>query len=247
MVEGIKEVHASFEREAKGEDAAKVFSGFFDLVYKEGGDAVFTLSVYDVAEAFNKCFSAFGVRFWWALHDKDTWEGNLKVAHVHFVVQFTRKRRWSAVFKDICDCFGVPEKVQGFTKDGEAAYDEDGKPKMVFNPWLTISVCVSQIGAIRYLIHASDKDKFQYSFSNIITNDLPMAKMAMLCVHGALTSDVLSDIVWECKGNVRLICRLMGLDYFQKYNSTIRMLVNQYRYEESSAVSVDDVQEAQFA
>lgn len=242
MVESTKRLNAAFEKEPKGcEDEYKIFSGFFDLAYKEYGDVVSTFSVFDVAECFNKFFSALGIRYWWSLHDKDTWEGQLKVAHVHFVVQYPRKRRWSAVFSDLCSCFGVPAQVQGTTSDGEFACEEDGSPKMVWNSWLTMSVCVSPIGAIRYLVHASDKDKFQYSFSNIMTNDLAMAKMAMLCVHGALTSDVLADVVWECKGNVRKICKLMGLEYFQKYNSTIRMLVSQFRYE--NAVGVGDASE----
>ena len=220
-----------FERKPEGDNAYKVFCGFFYLEYREFGKCVRNFSMTDVGIAFGTAFSSFAVRSWFALHDRDTFEGNLKLAHVHFVVWYPKKVRWKKVFKDICDCFHVPHLVQGLTSDGEFAVDENGKPMMENNPWLTMSVCVSPIGAIRYLIHADDKNKFQYTFNDILTNDIAMAKMAMMCPHGALTSDVLTRLVWECHGNVRVICNMMGLDYFAKYNSVIKMLVSQYRYD----------------
>lgn len=246
MVENEKRIDKRFESVPVDERQYLDFSGFFDLVYKEHGKTVATFGGTAFAEKLNVLFGMTGCRMWYCLHDKDTYEGQLKVAHVHFVLRFHRKRRWSTTFKDICDAFGVPCKIQGMTDDGELVYEEDGKPKMVYNPWLTISPCISIVGAIRYLIHADDKQKTQYGFGCIITNDVAMAKMCMLCKDGALTSDVLTDLVWASHGNVRLICNLMGLDYFTKYNQAIKMLISQYRYENDGIADRCECKEPDF-
>lgn len=240
--EPARVLNKRFEREPSKETGYKQFCGIFDLVYRVAGQETRTLSKKDVRNGFECLFSSMGCKIWWIVHDKDEYNGELKIAHVHFVLDFHRKRRWNVAFREICECFGLPHEVDAYDAAGEAVM-EDGKQKKVLNPWLTLSACCSPIGAIRYLVHADDHDKHQYPFSDLVTNDLAMAKMAMLCESGALTSDVIANLVWECHGNVRNICCLMGLDYFSKYNAVIRMLVAQYRYENDGAVCKPDDKE----
>lgn len=240
MVESPKILNARYEKAPVEGNQYQNFCGFFDLLYKPAGETPCTIDLFRASECFGSLFSSTGCRIWWACHDKDTWNGQLKVAHIHFVISFKRKRYYSTAFREVCEAFGFPMRTQATKADGEFAVDDDGKPVMILNPWLTMSACVSLIGAIRYLIHADDKDKHQYTFDNIITNDIAMAKMCMFCKEGSLTSDVLIKLIWESRGNIRVLCSVMGLDYFQKYQTAIRLLVNQYRFENDGYLNKED-------
>lgn len=239
--EPARVLNKRFEKEPNKDTGYKQFCGFFDLLYCPYNEAERTLSREDVRIGFDCLFSSMGCRIWYIVHDKDEYEGKLKVAHVHFVIDFHRKRRWNVAFREICECFGFPHEVDAYELDGSPIMDEEsGKQVRKLNPWLTMSACCSPIGAIRYLVHADDKDKHQYPFTDIVTNDSAMAKMCMLCESGSLTSDVLASLVWECRANTRAIMCLMGLEYFQKYNAVIKMLISQYRYENDGAMCKPD-------
>ncbi len=75
------------------------------------------------------------------LHDKDTnTDGELKKSHYHYVFQTSSP----------CKLLTVSNHLR--------------------LPINRIEWCKNFTGAIRYLIHADDKDKYQYDFSDIVSN-----------------------------------------------------------------------------
>lgn len=86
----------------------------------------------------------------WAyvLHDKDILpeSGEQKLAHIHWVGKFQNARQLSTISKRL----GVEENFIEYVR--------------------TVNGRQNWRGAVRYLVHASDKDKYQYPVSDVVSN-----------------------------------------------------------------------------
>lgn len=89
-----------------------------------------------------------GCKCYVILHDKDTLEdGTLKTLHIHCVLALENRRSKENVLNDLSTVLKIPLNC------------------------VSVDDCKFIQGAVRYLTHYDDTDKYQYSFEDIKTND----------------------------------------------------------------------------
>lgn len=95
----------------------------------------------------------YNLEWCFCLHDKDTNEfGEVKKEHVHGILHFDGKKSKEQVSALFIMC-GVAKGFAGY-KDGTANTN-------------LVTACQNKRGAVRYLIHKDDLDKWQYNKSDI--------------------------------------------------------------------------------
>lgn len=113
------------------------------------------------------------------LHDKDVEDGEPKKPHYHWVGRL----RYGVVLKTIWNKlgkFGVPKNQ--------------------------IEYCKSFKGAVRYLIHADDIDKFQYSIDDV-TSSFSLDKYLDPVKAEEMASSILDEIIKNGNTNTVSLCK----------------------------------------
>lgn len=119
-------------------------------------------------------------------------KGDLKKLHIHLVISFYNVQRWSTV-------------VKMFTT-------EEDKPR--------VERCNSRSAQYRYLIHADNPEKYQYSKSLIISNDLSFFEK--IDIHGDKkdSDNVAEKIIDDMLASVSpyLMVKRYGRDFIIHFN-----------------------------
>ena len=189
--------------------AHRDFSGFISCRDEKGclTDTSFLL------DSLSNFATSLHCRYFLILHDKDVLEdGKPKLEHIHFVFHRTEGRHLD---------MGL---IKGFSSFSHIALNR-----------ITLSSCRNYVGAIRYLIHEDDLDKFQYSPSFIITNDKPTLDLA---VHGevVVTLDLLLDLASQSTSKIFFMKRL-GLENYMSWRNVIKDIIEDYSVTDFSSTN----------
>lgn len=165
-----------------------------ELLYKKFSVILYTEPTYVLLSYLNVEEYAF------ILHDKDMDDnGEIKKAHYHLYLKLTSKKRISTLYNDIVRILG----------------------KEATQPFL-IQNLTNERSFQRYLIHADDLDKYQYSLTEIVSNldlsnlleiEMTDTEFVKLCRKKNLKNfNELVDFCLEC-GKIELV---MQRAYFFK-------------------------------
>lgn len=155
---------------------------------------------------FNDFVTSMVCEYAYILHDKDKDEnGNLIPSHIHFVLCLNSALRLSTVLNKICDTLDINE----------------------FG--VTLSKTVSYTGAIQYLIHKNDSDKYKYSIDEIKTN-IDDLRLRDYIDSSAYTVDfrTIYEICCAAQNITDVICNL-GVHYYNTYRATIKDIYNEVK------------------
>lgn len=137
-------------------------------------------------------------------HDKDTTaSGVLKVLHYHLLGMTEKRKRISTMINDIAEEMAIDRRLVSCKK------------------------CVSYTGAIQYLIHKNDLDKYQYKINDIFTN-IPSEDLQMFMEedNDNITIDRLIFVVKHSKSLTDII-KQIGLSHYLGYRNVIKDLWNE--------------------
>ena len=113
-----------------------------------------------------------GCKCYLIYHDKDVKEdGSLKTPHFHCVLLLENRRSKENIINDISTRLKIPSNC------------------------VSVDDCKSIQGAIRYLTHYDDTDKYQYSFEDIKSNDKKYNKYFLDIDDYLLECDSLKDLI----------------------------------------------------
>jgi hypothetical protein len=185
--------------------AFRDFSGFVST-QKPDGTSLESGAVIDKITAFSNTLKC---RYFIIYHNRDMHEDlTQKIPHVHFVLKRTEGRHLeSGILRQMSDFCGFDKAM------------------------ITISHCINYIGAIRYLIHEDDLEKYQYSPNEVLTNDKPTAELAF-SGQTIVTLDLLLDLAAQSKSKIFFMKRI-GLENYQAYRAIIKDILDDYEGKES--------------
>ena len=136
------------------------------------------------------------------LHDRDTKldENNnviSKTIHYHLVLKFPQPKRFNSVLCNLSILLGLPLECISLR-----SFDN-------------LSI------ALNYLIHKSDKNKFQYSIEDIFTNSKSWL-MSNFSISGDDISNFIVSSILNSEGDYVYLINTIGLDNCDKYDKIIR-------------------------
>src|SRR5574344_409355 len=180
--------------------AHRAFSGFISCRDENGclTDTSFLL------DGLAHYATTLNCRYFLILHDKDVLEdGKPTLEHIHFVFHRTEGRHLD---------MGLVKGLSSFLHIAQNR--------------VTLSYCRNYIGAIRYLVHEDDLDKFQYSPLSVLTNDKPTLDLS---IHGevVVTLDLLLDLASQSTSKIFFMKRL-GLENYMSWRNVIKDLLEDY-------------------
>jgi hypothetical protein len=148
-----------------------------------------------------------GLQYWAILHDSDVDDnGILKKPHWHIVLSMPRGKRLKTLLNDIKNGLTLDDINQVSIRD-----------------------CVTLNGAVRYLIHLDDSDKYQYSSDLVLTNDLSTFN-AFTHTYNNGSVDSKSLIQLLVNSNTLLdVCNSLGFTVFNQYHGSIVALWNEIK------------------
>lgn len=140
------------------------------------------------------------------VHDKDMVDDKLKSLHIHLCMLLkSNKKRLSTTINDISGATGVGSLAISIEKMNDVN------------------------GSIQYLIHKNDKEKYQYSIDDIITNlNSDELSLYMSSENGQLSTDRLLAIIWDCRFSRIEIMKKIGLGYYHLYRNVINDIIKEY-------------------
>lgn len=166
-------------------------------------------SVYEINIDLTN-FCNYEVTTWFKIiHDMDiNLNGERKTPHIHAIFELSSRVRKSTLIKRLS--IGLDINVN------QISVDE-----------------VKNISKItQYLIHANDKEKYQYSIEKIETNNEERLKyLLMNNEKTGLTTEELFDIIDNSK-SVRELIKKIGIDMYMKYGRVIDLLWKEKRENE---------------
>lgn len=141
----------------------------------------------------------------WAfiLHDMDTNEyGEKKVNHYHVYLETQKVTRVSTIINQLAKRLNID------------------------NLAISCDKCNSTEGAIQYLIHLNDKDKYQYGLEEVKSNIEP-DELSLIMERPAHTfnADYIIYAWEESKGSLRVFINTVGIERYRLYRNTIRDLL----------------------
>jgi hypothetical protein len=137
-------------------------------------------------------------------HNKDINDnGELKKAHYHIIIYEHKRTYCSTILNKLVELLGV-------------------------NPLaITIDKCVDIQGAIQYLIHKNDKEKYQYNELDIVSNiDNDELINILTSENNSLSIDRLIQICFEERNRINIMRRI-GLGYYHLYRNVITDILNE--------------------
>lgn len=146
--------------------------------------------------------SQYGITYFAIIHDKDLdINGLIKRSHLHIVLLTESIKRAKQILNLLCDLFITnTENIQ-------------------------ILECLSVIGAVQYLTHKNNAEKYQYLFDDIMTNNFDMLHQTYdsQVVNCTITAEMLFEMV-ENHLSVKEIISRIGLSNYQTYRQVIKDL-----------------------
>ncbi len=139
-------------------------------------------------------------------HDKDITEnGEIRKSHFHIVLKLKTKRTKNGLLKRLAQLLEI-DKTR-----------------------ISARITKSQDLMIRYLIHLDNKDKYQYSPSEILTNRKDILNLAIKgeIEREDLTAENLILTVERFGGNKLKIMSEIGLKNYQRFRGAILDIINQ--------------------
>lgn len=134
------------------------------------------------------------------LHDQDTAEdGSPKTPHYHVVIKSSVARQLKTVMKETCSALKIPEELVSIAPVNDLHQN------------------------LRYLVHADDKNKYQYKWDNIWSNDFGTLEDAQNYISDINTRSLIT-VLQESKNYIEVVKRI-GLGNFKKYLSVIKTLM----------------------
>lgn len=138
--------------------------------------------------------------FYIVLHDKDTAEdGTPKTPHYHVVIKSSVARQLKTVMKETCSALKIPEELVSIAPVNDLQQN------------------------LRYLVHADDKNKYQYKWDSIWSNDFGTLEDAQSYVSDINTRSLIT--VLQESNNYTEVVKRIGLANFKKYLSVIKTLM----------------------
>ena len=147
--------------------------------------------------------SSSGFIYFACVHDKDTKEnGEKKLTHLHIVLICQKRLR----VKQLINYF-VDFACTNFTN-------------------IQVDEVVCTCSCIQYLLHLNDKNKYQYSREELLSNNQGQADAYLIETPKAneLTTQTLFDFIFKDKLNRVELCYAIGIGKYQHYRSTIEDL-----------------------
>lgn len=136
------------------------------------------------------------------LHDKDKKQDSNglivdKRPHIHCVIYLYQRTRLVTFLNRICEALNISINA------------------------VSIEVLKNDIGSIQYLLHLNDKDKYQYSMSNLVYNyDSEELKTILEAKNDCLSIDRVVYLCSTSKNKVELI-QAIGFTMYHHYRNTI--------------------------
>lgn len=194
-------------------ERSKVFFGVLNVpIDCTNPDMFFTFLNWDsLGDSFSK--------YAYIVHDKDVKEapGNgglslilpfnpqfevLKTIHAHILLVSPNRRRTSSVIDEVASILDLPRNC------------------------VSIQKCLNITASLQYMIHWNQKDKFQYSFSDIFCNDESFLISNFRADDTSFTQYFLT-LLEESKGNYPALISKIGLQLGRKYKDII---YNYFKY-----------------
>lgn len=144
-----------------------------------------------------------GIKYYAIIHDRDSKPtGELKREHLHIVISFNERKRAKQLLNLLCEMF------------------------LTNNENVQISDCISYAGSVQYLTHKNDESKYQYSYDEIMTNDLDMLNHLYNMRVEALQVD--ENLLFELTDKpytIKQIIKTIGLANYMAYRNVIKDLM----------------------
>ena len=194
-----------------------------DLTYRDISTLYREINEKDVFSLCHDLAGAFvGLSYWYIKHGEDTkvveFDGvpyvERKIPHFHILLHFRQKITKSGVVNAVSQMLGVPA------------------------PRVDVEEVKSVVGALRYLVHYGETDKFEYDPTKVISNDLDRFNEALSVDIGkkSITFKELSLRV-ECATSLADFGETISLEDFRKYYSVIRSLFILYKNVDIAKIS----------
>lgn len=134
-------------------------------------------------------------------HDKDRKDnGCLKTIHYHLVAKTNKRVRIATIINKLSELLNIDTML------------------------ITCKKCISYVGAIQYLIHKNDVDKYQYDRSLIDSSISPQdIDLILDSDNDTITMDTLVYAVKNCR-NLAEVMQFIGLQHYVGYRNVIKDL-----------------------
>lgn len=167
-----------------------------------------------MSRVFGK-YNALGYMYFACFHDKDTNKDHQpKALHYHIVLISKNRKRCSTIAYELQSLMGndsINEKESSIPLECIQIDKVDNLPL-----------------AVQYLIHKNDKEKYQYSFTDIITNSYDNLSTLFSVEKASVSIDEYTLFNLVDKGYT--LCEIMfkiGLGNFNTYKKIIEMLIHE--------------------
>lgn len=158
-------------------------------------------------EVLKEYFNTNALQYAFIKHDKDTTDnGEVKTLHYHVVVlnSIKKRQRLSTILTNIADTLGISTLS------------------------ISIEPLKNDIGALQYLIHKNDSDKYQYHKNDIVTNiDLNELETYLQAENDNITIDRLVQLCKSCN-NIIEVMQAVGLGRYHIYRNVILDIWKQF-------------------
>ena len=147
--------------------------------------------------------SSLGFVYFACVHDKDKDEqGNDKLLHMHLVLHCQKRLRVKQIINQLQDVFN--------TNFENVRVDE----------------VISSASSIQYLLHINDKNKYQYSRDELLSNNQEQADAYLIETPSSqeLTTQQLFDYIFKDNLSKLELCYCIGIGKYQHYRHTINDL-----------------------
>jgi hypothetical protein len=149
---------------------------------------------------FQEDLSKFGFQYYMIIHDKDVDnQGALIRTHIHLVIVSSKTLRVKQVINLLSDSLVTnPENIQ-------------------------VQEVISLSGSIQYLLHLNNKEKYQYSRDEILTNDIDNLEGYLIeqaCIEKLTTKGLLDYILVQELSRLDLI-QAIGIGAYTHYHKVI--------------------------
>lgn len=194
-------------------ERSKVFFGVLNVPNGcSNPDRFFTFLNWDsLGDSFSK--------YAYIVHDKDVKEAPsdgglslivrsvpqwelLKTIHAHILLVSPNRRRTTSVIDEVASILDLPRNC------------------------VSIQKCINITASLQYMIHWNQKEKFQYSFSDIYCNDESFLISNFRADEASFTEYFLS-LLEDSKGNYPALISKIGLQLGRKYKDII---YNYFKY-----------------
>lgn len=166
----------------------------------------------DLLGKLKNYLDANSTEYYFIVHDKDTKEENgkllLKTIHIHFLFKSNQNQglRLSTYINELSDSLGLDTLC------------------------ISVSTWRDYEGAIQYLIHKNNPDKFLYDSSEIITN-MSINTLSLVLERECkeyISIDYIRKLVLESEGKIFNVYQRLGLENSKTYRSVIMDLMSEY-------------------